>query len=113
MLSRRLERKGFEVLIAVDGEEGVQKAGSTSPDLILLDMRLPRLSGWDAAKLIKQSPSTRRIPIVALTADAMDEDRERALAVGCDDYDTKPINFTRLVERMERLLVASGQAVSE
>jgi len=104
MLSRRLERKGYEVLLAIDGEEGIEKARSHRPDLILLDMRLPHISGWDVARFLKQSSDTREILIVALTADAMDDDRERALAVGCDAYDTKPIDFRKLVERIESLL---------
>jgi CheY-like chemotaxis protein len=104
MLSRRLARKGFEVLIAVDGQAGVNMAGSESPDIILLDMSLPVMDGWEAAGRIKGDPATAGIPILALTAHAMEGDREKALAAGCDDYDTKPINFSGLLEKMSALL---------
>jgi CheY-like chemotaxis protein len=104
MLSRRLARKGYEVVVAVDGEEGIEKARSEHPDVVLLDMRLPRVSGWEAARILKTSDRTRDILIIALTADAMDEDRERALRAGCDAYDTKPIDFQKLVTRIESLL---------
>lgn len=104
MLSRRLERRGFEVSIALDGAEGLEKATSERPDLILLDMSLPVMDGWEAAKLLKQRPATAAIPIIALTAHAMSGDRERALEVGCDDYDVKPIEFERLLEKMRVLL---------
>ena len=104
MLSRRLERRGFEVAIALDGAEGLEKAASELPDLILLDMSLPVMDGWEAAKLLKQRPATAAIPIIALTAHAMSGDRERALEVGCDDYDVKPIEFERLLEKMRVLL---------
>jgi CheY-like chemotaxis protein len=103
MLSRRLLRKGFEVVIAVDGREGVDKASSESPDLILLDMSLPVMDGWEAAGHLKTNPATREIPVLALTAHAMDGDREKALAAGCDDYDTKPVNFARLLEKISAL----------
>ncbi len=104
MLSRRLERRGYQVLIAVDGEQGVAMAQSEAPDLILMDMSLPVLDGWEVARQLKAAPETRGIPIIALTAHAMVGDREKALEAGCDDYDTKPIEFPRLVEKIETLL---------
>lgn len=104
MLSRRLQRKGFEVVMAVDGEEGVKMAQSETPDLILMDMSLPIIDGWEAARLLKASPETQAIPVIALTAHAMSGDREKALEAGCDDYDTKPVELTRLLEKMEALL---------
>ena len=103
MLSRRLKRKGFEVLIAVDGLEGVNMAMSESPEIILLDMSLPVMDGWEAAGKLKADPTTSGIPILALTAHAMEGDREKALEAGCDDYDTKPVNFKRLLEKMSAL----------
>ena len=103
MLSRRLKRKGFEVLIAVDGLEGVNMALSESPEIILLDMSLPVMDGWEAAGKLKSDPTTSSIPILALTAHAMEGDREKALEAGCDDYDTKPVNFKRLLEKMSAL----------
>ncbi len=104
MLSRRLIRKGFEVSLAVDGNEGVAKAQAEAPDLILMDMSLPILDGWEATKLLKTFPSTQGIPIIALTAHAMASDRDKSLAAGCDDYDTKPIDLTRLLGKIETLL---------
>jgi CheY-like chemotaxis protein len=104
MLSRRLVRRGFEVVVAVDGEQGVQMANSERPDLILMDMSLPVLDGWGASRQIKAEASTRSIPLIALTAHAMAGDREKALQAGCDDYDTKPIELPRLLEKMDRLL---------
>jgi len=106
MLSRRLLRRGFQVTLAVDGQEGVDLASRESPDIILMDMSLPVLDGWTASKLLKASEATRKIPLIALTAHAMTGDRERALDAGCDDYDTKPIEFPRLVEKIDRLLAA-------
>jgi two-component system, cell cycle response regulator DivK len=106
MLSRRLLRRGFEVALAVDGQEGVDLATRESPDIILMDMSLPVLDGWAASKLLKTSETTRGIPLIALTAHAMAGDRERALQAGCDDYDTKPIEFPRLIEKIYRLLAA-------
>ncbi|MGD8208169.1 MAG: response regulator [Thiohalocapsa sp.] len=103
MLSRRLKRKGFEVLIAVDGLEGVNMAQSELPEIILLDMSLPVMDGWEAAGKLKADPATSHIPILALTAHAMEGDREKALEAGCDDYDTKPVNFKRLLEKMSTL----------
>jgi two-component system cell cycle response regulator DivK len=104
MLSRRLMRKGYEVIIALDGEEGVAKAQSEAPDLILMDMSLPVLDGWEATRRLKAGPATHAIPIIALTAHAMAGDREQALAAGCDDYDSKPIEFQRLLDKIEALL---------
>ncbi len=104
MLSRRLTRKGFEVLVAVDGQEGVTLAGAETPDLILLDMSLPVLDGWSAARQLKADAGTRGIPIIALTAHAMAGDREKALGAGCDEYDTKPVELPRLLEKIATLL---------
>jgi two-component system, cell cycle response regulator DivK len=103
MLSRRLVRKGYEVSIAVDGEEGLSKAAE-SPDLILMDMSLPVLDGWEAMRRLKAAESTRAIPIIALTAHAMSGDEEKAREAGCDDYDTKPIDFARLLGKIEALI---------
>ncbi|HEX2203558.1 MAG TPA: response regulator [Longimicrobium sp.] len=108
MLSRRLERKGYEVVVAVDGPGGVAAAGAHAPDLILMDMSLPLLDGWEATRRLKGAPATRHIPVVALTAHAMSGDRERALEAGCDDYDTKPIELPRLLGKIEALLAAAG-----
>ncbi len=104
MLSRRLERKGFEITIAVDGEEGVAKALCVKPDLILMDMSLPKIDGWEATRRVKSNPETASIPVIALTAHAMAEDREKALAAGCDEYDTKPVELPRLLEKIQRML---------
>ncbi|MDQ1592878.1 MAG: two-component system, cell cycle response regulator DivK [Pyrinomonadaceae bacterium] len=104
MLSRRLARKGYEVSIAVDGQQGVEMAQTAMPDLILMDMSLPVLDGWEATRRLKDSDATRHIPVIALTAHAMSGDRERALEAGCDDYDTKPIELTRLLEKIEAML---------
>jgi two-component system, cell cycle response regulator DivK len=104
MLSRRLERRGYQVAIALDGEQGVSMAGLEPPDLILMDMSLPVLDGWEAARLLKAAPETRSIPIIALTAHAMVGDREKAIESGCDDYDTKPVEFQRLLEKIETIL---------
>ena len=106
MLSRRLIRRGYEVVLAVDGEEGVARAESELPALILMDMSLPVLDGWEAARKLRATPATRAIPIIALTAHAMAGDRERALAAGCDDFDTKPIELDRLLAKIEKLLAA-------
>jgi two-component system cell cycle response regulator DivK len=106
MLSRRLAKRGFEVVIAVDGLAGVERASADAPDLILMDMSLPVMTGWDASRQIKSNPGTSVIPVIALTAHAMDADREKALAAGCDDFDTKPIDLARLVGKMEVLLRA-------
>ncbi|MBK9711653.1 MAG: response regulator [Kouleothrix sp.] len=104
MLSRRLQRKGYEVVLAVDGGQGVAQAQAQAPDLILMDMSLPVLDGWEATRQLKATAATRDIPIIALTAHAMSGDRERALAAGCDDYDTKPIELPRLLEKIRALL---------
>jgi len=104
MLSRRLVKKGFEVVIALDGAEGVEKTRQISPDLILMDMSLPVLDGWEATKQIKADEKLAPIPVIALTAHAMSGDREKALEAGCDDYDTKPIEFPRLLGKIEELL---------
>lgn len=108
MLSRRLMRRGYEVVIAVDGESGLALAGSEAPDLILMDMSLPILDGWEATRRLKETPTTQHIPIIALTAHAMSSDRDKALEAGCDDYDTKPIELPRLLEKIETLLAAGG-----
>ena len=100
MLSRRLIRKGYDVVMALDGQQAVEMAASEKPDLILMDMSLPGLDGWEATRRIKAATATRAVPVIALTAHAMLDDRERALEAGCDDYDTKPIDFPRLLEKM-------------
>lgn len=105
MLSRRLIRKGFEVVIAVDGEQAVTMAESEHPDLILMDMSLPVIDGWEATRQVKAAKMTAHIPVIALTAHAMSGDREKAMSAGCDDYDTKPIEMPRLLEKIEALLV--------
>ncbi|WP_103104868.1 response regulator [Brevibacillus reuszeri] len=104
MLSRRLMRKGYEVIIAVDGQEGVEAAKNELPDLILMDLSLPVLDGWDATRQLKAFPQTKHIPIIALTAHAMASDRETALAAGCDDFDTKPVEWSRLLEKLQHYL---------
>lgn len=104
MLSRRLSKRGFDVVIAVDGRQGVDMAGSESPDLILLDMSLPVMDGWEAAGHLKSADSTKGIPIIALTAHAMAGDKEKTIEAGCDDYDTKPVDLKRLLGKIEALL---------
>lgn len=104
MLSRRLQKKGYEVALAVNGEKGVALALSLLPDLILMDMSLPIIDGWEASRQIKANPLTCHIPIIALTAHAMTQDRQNALAVGCDDYDTKPIDLPRLLTKIQTFL---------
>ena len=104
MLSRRLERRGYQVIIAVDGEEGSRLAYLERPDLILMDMSLPVLDGWEVTRQLKAAPQTRSIPIIALTAHAMAGDREKALEAGCDDYDTKPVEMSRLLTKIQLLL---------
>ena len=110
MLSRRLQRRGYEVVIAVDGQDGVTKAQAEAPALILMDMSLPVLDGWEASRQLKAAAATGRIPIIALTAHAMSGDREKALAVGCDDFDTKPIELDRLLAKIEALLARGAGA---
>jgi CheY-like chemotaxis protein len=110
MLSRRLQKKGYEVVIAFDGGAGVDMAHSEKPDLILMDMSLPVMDGWTATQELKKADDTRHIPVIALTAHAMASDREKALAAGCDDYDTKPIEMPRLLEKVEALLGRKGPA---
>jgi two-component system, cell cycle response regulator DivK len=111
-LSRYLRRKGFEVLVAGDGQQGIEAARAGGPDLVLMDMSLPVLDGWEATRQLKADPRTRHIPVVALTAHAMAGDREKAMAAGCDDYDTKPVEFARLLGKIEALLggPAGGQS---
>jgi len=104
MLSRRLAKRGYVVTVAVDGEQGLALVASTAPDLILMDMSLPLIDGWAATRLLKAAPATAQIPIIALTAHAMDSDREKALAAGCDDFDTKPVELERLLEKIDALL---------
>jgi two-component system, cell cycle response regulator DivK len=108
MLSRRLRRRGFEVLMAADGEQGVAMATAERPDLILMDMSLPVLDGWEATRRLKAAPDTEQIPVIGLTAHAMATDRDKCLAAGCDDYDTKPVELPRLLEKIERLLGAGA-----
>ena len=108
MLSRRLARKGYEVVIAIDGQQGVAMARSETPDLILMDMSLPVLDGWEATRQLKTAPETQAIPVIALTAHAMAGDREKAVEAGCNDYDTKPIELPRLLEKIEALLVRAS-----
>lgn len=104
MISRRLTKRGYEVAIAVDGAEAVATVGTVRPDIILMDMSLPVIDGWEATRRIKSDPAFRHVPIIALTAHAMSGDREKALQAGCDDYDTKPIELQRLLDKMEALL---------
>ena len=106
MLSRRLRKQGYEVVLAVDGEEGVAKAQSEAPALILMDMTLPGINGWEATRRLKAVAGTKNIPVIALTAHAMADDRDKALAAGCDDFDTKPIEFSRLIAKIQALLGA-------
>ena len=104
MLSRRLERKGFEVAMATDGRQGVEMAQAGVYDLILMDMSLPEVDGWEAARQIRAAPATKAVPIIALTAHAMAGDRDKAMEAGCDDYDTKPIELDRLLGKIQALL---------
>ncbi len=104
MLERRLLRKGFQVILAANGEEGIARAAEDSPDLILMDLSLPGIDGWEATRQIKADDETAVIPIIALTAHAMTGDREKALAAGCDDYDSKPVELERLLGKIQRLL---------
>ena len=106
MLSRRLERRGFDVTMAVDGREGVDMARGGEYDLILMDMSLPVIDGWETTRRVKANPDTKAIPIIALTAHAMVEDKDKAIAAGCDDFDTKPVDIQRLVDKIQALLGA-------
>jgi two-component system, cell cycle response regulator DivK len=108
MLSRRLIRNGYEVAIAVDGQQGIDMALSEQPDLILMDMSLPVIDGWEATRQVKANDATRQIPVIALTAHAMAGDREKAMEVGCEDYDTKPVEITRLLGKIAALLKPSA-----
>ncbi len=108
MLSRRLVRNGFEIVMAVNGQEGLDLASSESPDLILLDMSLPIIDGWEAARRLKADAATAKIPVIALTAHAMVQDKQKALAAGCDDFDTKPVELPRLLEKINSLLQNGG-----
>lgn len=110
MLSRRLQKRGYDVVLAIDGEDGMAKAQSELPALILMDMSLPGIDGWEATRRLKATPGTRSIPIIALTAHAMTSDREKALAAGCDDFDNKPVELQRLLSKIENLL---GQVHSQ
>ena len=110
MLSKRLQRRGYDVTVAVDGQEGINLAHTTSPHLILMDLSLPIINGWEATQQLKASAKTQSIPIIALTAHAMVGDREKALRAGCDDYDTKPVEFIRLIEKIEHLLTPTPRA---
>ena len=110
MLSRRLIRQGYEVVVAVDGEQGVEAALRERPAIVLMDMSLPVLDGWEATRRLKADEATRAIPVIALTAHAMAGDRQQALDAGCDDYDTKPIELPRLLEKMRRLLGETANA---
>jgi len=110
MLSRRLARRGYDVAVAVDGQEGFDMASSASPDLILMDMSLPILDGWEVTRRLKADPTMAKVPVIALTAHAMAGDREQAIAAGCDDYDTKPIELDRLLSKIQTLLRQLGKA---
>ena len=104
ILSRRLSRRGYVVVFAIDGQQGVEMARSEKPDIILMDLSLPVMDGWEATRRVKADEAVRNVPVIGLTAHALVGDREKALAAGCDDYDTKPVEFDRLVEKIERLL---------
>ena len=110
MLSRRLERKGHQVVMAADGQQAIDVTAAEQPDLILMDMSLPLVDGWEATRRLKAGEQTRQIPIIALTAHAMADDERKAREAGCDDYDTKPIELTRLLGKIDALLGAAGQA---
>jgi len=104
MMRGRLTRAGFEVAVATDGEQGVAMAAAEAPDLVLMDLRLPGIDGWEATRRLKAAPETKAIPVIALSAHAMAGDREKALAAGCDDYDTKPVDFPKLLDRIQTIL---------
>ena len=109
MLSRRLIRRGYEVVMAVDGEQGLAAAKTEGPNLILMDMSLPVIDGWEATRRLKAEPQTRGIPVIGLTAHAMAGDREKVIEAGCDDYDTKPVELSRLLQKIEALLARAGE----
>lgn len=109
MLSRRLSRRGYEVLLAVDGPSALALTRSTRPDLILMDMGLPSMDGWEVTRRLRAQPDSQAVPILALTAHAMASDRDRALQAGCDDYDTKPVEFERLLGKIEALLIGKRE----
>jgi CheY-like chemotaxis protein len=109
MLSRRLARRGYEVAVAVDGAQGVEMARTERPDLVLMDLSLPVIDGWEATRRIKAGEETRHLPVIGLTAHAMASDREKALDAGCDDYDTKPIELERLLQKVEALIQGAGK----
>ena len=109
MLSRRLQKRGYHTLLAMDGIEGVEMAGETQPDLILMDMSLPRLDGWEATRRLKADSHTQAIPVIALTAHAIAGDRQRALAAGCDEYESKPLDFPQLLAKISRLTVQDSE----
>ena len=111
MLSRRLQRKGFEVVVALDGQQGVDMTRSEQPDLVLMDLSLPILDGWDATRSIKSDAETKHVPVIAITAHAMAGDKERAFEAGCDDYDTKPVDLTRLLVKIDALLQRGAGAI--
>ena len=109
MLSRRLIRRGYQIAMAIDGAQGIAAATTESPDLILMDMSLPIVDGWEATRRLKAEPLTRAIPIIGLTAHAMAGDREKVIEAGCDDYDTKPVELPRLLQKIEALLARVGE----
>lgn len=111
-LSRRLKRRGYDVILAHDGQDGVEKARASNPDIILLDMNLPIMDGWTAARTLRADTSVARMPIIALTAHAMSGDREKTIAAGCDDYHPKPVDFAKLVEQIEALLPSTAAATA-
>ena len=110
MLSRRLVRRNYDIVIAVDGQEGLEKAASENPDLILMDMSLPIIDGWEATRRIKADPALKHIPVIALTAHAMSDDRAKAIEAGCDEYDTKPVELERLLSKIEAFLKTAQTA---
>ena len=109
MLSRRLIRRGYQIVMAVDGAEGIATAKAENPDLVLMDMSLPVVDGWEATRRLKTEPLTRSIPVIGLTAHAMAGDREMVIVAGCDDYDTKPVELPRLLQKIEALLARAGE----